>query len=217
MTDASGEESARERLDLLDWKRRVFALYAEARAAVDPEAAWHAWRSGRDELFASHPQSPLAGEARQRFASLDYYPYDAGLRVEADVLSCTPEATRIAGSAPEPFAFTRFAEAHFVLETRELALELYWLDGYGGGVFLPFRDATSGVETYGGGRYLLDTVKGADLGERDGRMVLDFNFAYNPSCSYDPRWACPLCPPANRLGVAIPAGERHDAGVEANR
>ena len=71
-----------------------------------------------------------------------------------------------------------------------------------------FRDATSGDETYGGGRYLLDTVKGSDLGMQDGRLVLDFNFAYNPSCSYDPRWVCPLSPPANRLPVAIEAGER---------
>jgi uncharacterized protein (DUF1684 family) len=217
MTGENGGESARERLDLLDWKRRVFALYGEVRAADDPEAAWHAWRSGRDELFASHPQSPLSGESRRRFASLDFFPYEPALRVEAEVVSCTPEATRIAGSGPEPFAFTRFAEARFVLEGRELALELYWLDGYGGGVFLPFRDATSGAETYGGGRYLLDTVKGSDLGEREGRLILDFNFAYNPSCSYDPRWACPLCPPANRLGAAIPAGERHAGSLEANR
>ena len=89
------------------------------------------------------------------------------------------------------------------------SLALYWLDGYGGGVFLPFADATRGDATYGGGRYLLDTVKGADLGEADGRLVLDFNFAYNPSCSYDPRWVCPLSPPENRLDVAVRAGERH--------
>jgi uncharacterized protein (DUF1684 family) len=88
-------------------------------------------------------------------------------------------------------------------------LELYWLEGYGGGVFLPFRDATAGAETYGAGRYLLDTVKGSDLGMQDGRLVLDFNFAYNPSCSYDDRWACPLAPPANRLEAVIRAGERH--------
>ena len=88
-------------------------------------------------------------------------------------------------------------------------LALFWLDAYGGGVFLPFADATRGRETYGGGRYLLDTVKGADLGEEDGRLVLDFNFAYNPSCSYDPRWVCPLSPPENRLPVAVRAGEQH--------
>jgi uncharacterized protein (DUF1684 family) len=87
-------------------------------------------------------------------------------------------------------------------------LALYWLEAYGGGVFLPFRDETSGTETYGAGRYLLDTVKGADLGEEGGRLVLDFNLAYNPSCAYDPRWACPLAPPENRLTIPIRAGER---------
>jgi uncharacterized protein len=65
------------------------------------------------------------------------------------------------------------------------------------------------METYGGGRYLLDTVKGADLGLDDGRLVLDFNFAYTPSCSYDDSWACPLSPAANRLAVRMAAGERH--------
>ncbi len=87
-------------------------------------------------------------------------------------------------------------------------LEVYWLDGYGGGVFLPFGDTTNGRESYGAGRYLLDTVKGSDLGTESGRLVLDFNFAYNPSCSYDSRWACPLTPPSNKLAVEIRAGER---------
>ena len=105
-------------------------------------------------------------------------------------------------------ASRRVATAHFELDGRPQTLEVLWLDAYGGGLFLPFRDATSGSETYGGGRYLLDTVKGADLGGADGRLLLEFNFAYNPSCVYSARWACPLTPPANRLDVAIRAGER---------
>ena len=68
---------------------------------------------------------------------------------------------------------------------------------------------TSGRSTYGAGRYLLDTVKGADLGIDGPRLVLDFNFAYNPSCAYDPRFVCPLAPPPNRLAVPIEAGERY--------
>ncbi|HEY7941577.1 MAG TPA: DUF1684 domain-containing protein, partial [Candidatus Limnocylindrales bacterium] len=88
-------------------------------------------------------------------------------------------------------------------------LAVFWLEGYGGGLFVPFRDATSGVETYGAGRYLLDTIKGADHGGNasTGELVLDFNMAYHPSCAYDPRWSCPLAPPENRLVVAVPAGE----------
>lgn len=195
-------------LDLLDWKRRVFALYAEVRAASDPVDAWGHWRDVRDELFRTHPQSPLTSEARKRVARLEYYPYDASLRVLADVEPADDEARDIAGSAGSATRFRRFGRARFELAGAPQELELFWLEGYGGGVFLPFGDATNGLETYGGGRYLLDTVKGSDLGETEGRLVLDFNFAYNPSCSYDPRWACPLTPPANRLQIAVRAGER---------
>ena len=109
-------------------------------------------------------------------------------------------------------SFTRFGYARFSLKARKLSLELYWIQGYGGGIFLPFRDATSAVSTYGAGRYLIDTVKGADLGGQGDRLLLDFNFAYNPSCAYDPRWVCPLAPPANRLDVAVAAGERIPRG-----
>ena len=84
------------------------------------------------------------------------------------------------------------------------------MEGYAGGLFLPFRDATNGVETYGAGRYLLDGAKGADLGGDVARatLILDFNFAYQPSCAFDPRWACPLAPPENRLDIQVRAGER---------
>lgn len=89
-------------------------------------------------------------------------------------------------------------------------LPLFWMSGYAGGLFLPFRDATSGSATYGAGRYLLDTVKGADQGGdwRGGTLTLDFNLAYHPSCAYDPKWSCPLAPPENRLTVPIRVGER---------
>ena len=90
------------------------------------------------------------------------------------------------------------------------SLDVFWVSVYGGGVFIPFRDATNGIETYGAGRYLLDTVKGADLGGTDGRLIVDFNYAYHPSCTYDPKWSCPLAPPSNRLTVPIRAGERLD-------
>jgi uncharacterized protein len=200
--------AAGELLDLLDWKRRIFGLYAAVRASGDPFAAWGLWRRERDELFRSHPQSPLPAETRPAFPGLSCFPYDPALRVLAEVADVTVEARRIGSSGDEPVSFERFAEARFSLAGAGHVLELFWLAGYGGGVFLPFRDETSGSETYGGGRYLLDTVKGADLGTDGDRLVLDFNFAYNPSCCYDPRWACPLPPPANRLAAAIRAGEQ---------
>jgi uncharacterized protein len=200
--------TAAETLALLDWKRRVFALYAAVRE-LPPEEGWELWRRTRDELFRSHPQSPLPPESRAAFAGLEYWPYDPEARMPAELEDLESPPEPIESSGTEPILFRPFARAHFELRAEPLALEVAWLAAYGGGAFLSFRDATSGSESYGGGRYLLDTVKGADLGESDGKLVLDFNFAYNPSCSYDPGWVCPLAPPANRLPVPIEAGEQH--------
>lgn len=197
-----------EALELLDWKRRIFSLYAEIRDATAPEAAWERWRQVRDELFRSHPQSPLLPADRSSFTGLAVYPYDRRYRVQAEVKPAEARRYDIATSGDETMAFTRIGTAAFVLLGHELELEVYWLAAYGGGLFVPFRDATSGNTTYGAGRYLLDTVKGADLGSSGGALVLDFNFAYNPSCSYDPRWVCPLAPPPNRLDMPIEAGEK---------
>lgn len=199
--------TAADNLALLDWKRRVFALYAAVRT-LEPGQGWTLWRKTRDELFHSHPQSPLPADRRASFR-LEYWPYDPDARVLAELEDIEAPPEPVATSGPEPILFTPFARARFELRGERLALEVSWLAGYGGGAFLSFRDATSGRESYGGGRYLLDTVKGADLGETDGKLVLDFNFAYNPSCSYDPGWVCPLAPPANRLAVAVEAGEKH--------
>jgi uncharacterized protein len=196
-----------EAFELLDWKRRVFALYAEVREA-EPAAGWRRWCEVRDDLFRTHASSPVPAEERGTYPGVPYFDYDPSLRALAEVEPRPSEARQIGSSGTEDIAFDRVAVARFSLAGDEQELELYWLAGYGGGLFVPFRDATSAAETYGGGRYLLDTVKGSDLGMEDGRLVLDFNFAYNPSCSYDPRWVCPLSPPANRLPVAVRAGER---------
>jgi len=143
------------------------------------------------------------------FRALPYFPYDPELRVVAEVEAAPREQRDIETSGAHPYVFSRFARAAFALHGEGQSLDLYWLEGYGGGVFLSFADATTGRETYGGGRYLLDTVKGADLGGEGGRLVLDFNFAYNPSCAYDPRWVCPLVPPGNRLAAPVRGGERY--------
>jgi uncharacterized protein (DUF1684 family) len=200
--------TATDTVALLDWKRRVFALYAAVRA-LDPASGRDLWRETRDELFRSHPQSPLPPERRAGFGGLEYWPYDPQARVLAELEDVDAPPQPVATSGSEEIQFRPFALASFELKGERLSLEVYWLTAYGGGVFLPFRDATSGHGSYGGGRYLLDTVKGADLGAEGGRLVLDFNFAYNPSCSYDPGWVCPLAPPANRLPVAVEAGERY--------
>ena len=198
-----------DELTLLDWKRRIFELYESIRKNPEPERAWARWRDVRDELFRSHPQTPLPPEQRTTFDGVAYFDYDPALRVLGFVEPAAHEQREIATSGERPYSFTRFACTQFELAGAEQALDLYWLDGYGGGLYLSFADATSGTETYGAGRYLLDTVKGSDLGERNGKLVLDFNFAYNPSCSYDPRWVCPLAPPGNRLAVPVRGGERN--------
>ena len=212
-SESSGRGSLgpNEVADLLDWKRRIFALYADIRTSNNPHAQWTRWRAERDDLFASHPQSPVPPEKRGAFKGLEYFDYDPSLRVRAEVLEAQPKRYEIAASGGGTYSFTRYASTGFSLNEKQLSLELYWLEGYGGGVFLPFRDSTAGTETYGAGRYLLDTIKGADLGNEEGRLILDFNFAYNPSCSYDPRWVCPLAPPPNRLEVPVRAGERTTA------
>jgi uncharacterized protein len=204
--------AATEELQLLDWKRRVFKLYADIRSSSDPREAWRRWTAERDDLFAKHSQSPVPAAERAGFSGLPYFDYDRGLRVLASVEPATPEHYEVqtSGEAGGSYGFTRFATAMFEVDGKSLQLELYWLDGYGGGLFVPFRDATSGQETYGAGRYVLDTVKGSDLGMERDRLVLDFNFSYNPSCAYDPRWVCPLAPPPNRLGVPVTAGERYE-------
>ena len=189
-------------LTLLDWRRRVAALYADVRAtgAADPEGALDRFRAGRDDLFSSHPDSPVAGPSRLR-----YWPHRPDLRFEAEVdTDVEPTTLAIARSDGATDPFTRFGRVHLPVGD----LDVYWLESYGGGVFLPFRDATCGDTTYGGGRYLLDTVKGADLGGDGTRLVLDFNYAYHPSCFYSDEWACPLAPPANRLPGPVEAGER---------
>jgi uncharacterized protein len=200
-----------DRLELMDWKRRVGAMYAAVRSAGPDPGACAAFRGERDELFAEHPASPLPAAERSGFAGLSYFSHRPEMRVEAE-LEHDPEGAELAipTSTGEPTRFTRIGFVRPTLAGRPVSLAVYWLEGYGGGLFLPFRDALAGTATYGGGRYLLDTVKGADLGTGAGgeRLVLDFNYAYNPSCAYDPRWSCPLAPPENRLTIPVEAGER---------
>ena len=194
-------------LSLADWRRRIADLYGRVRTASDPYDAWKTWRSTRDELFRHHPQSPLPEQDRSSFSQLNYFEHDPALRVRGIVEPASTKRYDIGTSGPETLSFTRFAAVRFELGGGDRRLELYWLEGYGGGIFLPFHDVTSGKETYGAGRYLLDTVKGADLGMDGGALLLDFNFAYNPSCSYDARWVCPLAPPENHMEVEVRAGE----------
>lgn len=195
-------------LDLWDYRRRVAALYGDVRSSPPTMETWQRWRSERDGLFADHPQSALDTSQRTVFKGLDYFPYDPAWRIEAEIEAMAANETELDHSAAGSTSSTVFGVARFPIGTHLVRLPLYWLTGYGGGVFLPFTDETNGTATYGGGRYLLDTAKGADLGHVGAKVVLDFNYAYHPSCAHNPMWSCPLAPPANRLDLPIRAGER---------
>ena len=184
-------------------------------AGEDAVETWQRFRAGRDELFAVHPQSALDEEQRGQFRALSYFPYNPAMCVVARVDTDIEAATfTVAMNAQEPMTMTRAARLHFELEGQTVSLSVYWLNVYGGGLFLPFRDATCPDESYGGGRYLFDTIKGSDFLPVSGsttkeRILLDFNYAYNPSCAYNSKWVCPLSPPENRLRVAVRAGEKN--------
>jgi hypothetical protein len=194
-------------LALWDYRRRVTDLYGRVRE-LEPSVAHALWVATRDDLFRSHLQSPLPDAVRPSFGGLAYWRYDPALRAVATVEPASGAEIALGHSDGGTTSGQLFGRARFRLGCADVSLDLYWLDGYAGGVFMPFRDESNGTSTYGGGRYLLDTVKGADLGHDGERLIVDFNFAYHPSCAHDPRWSCPLAPPGNRLSIPILGGER---------
>jgi uncharacterized protein (DUF1684 family) len=200
-----------EYLELLDWRRRVAEMFGELRRRPADGETLLWFRAEKDALFRHHPQSPIPADARADFGGLPYWPFDPQGRVLAHF---TPTAQTSEASASHKveseIAFKRIGQLTFELHGRQLSLAALWIEGYAGGLFVPFLDATSGHQTYGGGRYLLDTIKSADLGSdaAANTVVLDFNYAYHPSCTYDPVWVCPLAPPESRLRLPVEAGEK---------
>lgn len=238
MTHEPGPGDLAAILTLADWRRTIATLYADVRrlAMDDPAAALEHWRTVREDLFRNHPRSPVLPADRGAFHAR-HFDHDPGLRFEVPVepIEAVEEVRAVEDGAFAPdgsidfgsglavglpvsgggtMAFERFGAVTVPFVEGPRRLELFWMEGYAGGLFLPFRDATNGAETYGAGRYLLDGAKSADLGGNSGRggagatLILDFNFAFQPSCAFDPQYACPLSPPSNRLDLPIRAGER---------
>ena len=203
--------TATDALQLLDWRERTHELYRTVRAHGEPAVAHALWRDGRDQLLGAHPASPLAVQHREGFAGLAVADYDPRYRFEAVLQHAEPQVLEVETGTDGTVSFERVAVVVLPLPDGEVSLDVWRLRSYGGGLFVPLRDGSSGTATYGGGRYLVDTVKGANLGgSPDGAMlVIDLNFAYNPSCAYDPAWACPLAPPGNGTDVVVPVGEQH--------
>ncbi len=195
-------------VELADWRRQVVELYL--RPPVDGAEGLAAFRRRRDRLFAAHPQSPLTAAQKRRFGGLPHLPYhpDARVVTRLEPVEAGQELEIDTGGEDGVVRYRRVGR----LATPFGALTLFWTLGYGGGLFLPFRDATAGSSTYGAGRYLTDTVKGTFgrgvvVSPSTGAAVLDFNYAYNPSCAYNSRWACPLAPRENWLERPVGAGE----------
>ena len=206
-------------LDLYDFRVRVTDMYQRRNAALltngaDEAAILQRFRQERDGIFATHPQSALDEEQKRNFKGIPYFPFNPAMRFAVTVdINIEHKQQEVVMNASESMKMTTVGYLHFTVEQQDATLSLYWLDIYGGGLFLPFRDATSPKESYGAGRYLFDTIRGSNFLESiddNGRMqiVLDFNYAYNPSCAYNDAWTCPLAPIENRLSVAIPAGEK---------
>lgn len=216
LEDPVGMDTRNSVVSLADWRREIAELYADIRETPmrQWEEASRRFRETRDRLFATHPQTPLDDDDRQRFDGLRYYPYDSAYRVTGRLdHDVDPETFEVQLRDDGTFRYRRVARCRFELAGRSLGLSVYWVDGYGGGLFVPFGDRSNGDGSYGGGRYLYDSIKGADLGVGTEQIPLDFNFAYNPSCAYSDQWHCPLTPPTNRLPVAVEAGERADFGT----
>ncbi|HZC07559.1 MAG TPA: DUF1684 domain-containing protein [Ktedonobacterales bacterium] len=167
------------------------------------------YRARKDEAFGSSPDSPINQDERDRFSGLSYFPPDPAYRVLASVVPFAEQAVVQLGSTKgDVRPQLRFAELHFTLSGQDLRLTGYQdVDPDNGNeLFVPFRDATTGKETYGAGRYLeVEVEQGAD-----GKLsaTLDFNLAYSPWCAYNVAYSCTLPPVENTLPIAIQAGER---------
>jgi hypothetical protein len=200
-------------LDLVDWRRRVGDLYRTG----GPDAL-EKFREGRNRLFKSHPQSPIEPEERAPFTGLHYFPHDPAFRVNARIQSADGSELLIdTGGDDGAVRYRRAGELVFRLAGEPCKLTVLSLVQYAGGLFVPFKDTTAVHQTYGAGRYLFDTAKDTDglvLESTPGsaEVVIDFNYAYNASCAYSPRWACPLAPPENFLRVPVTAGELNYKG-----
>ncbi|MCS6885423.1 MAG: DUF1684 domain-containing protein [Acidobacteriota bacterium] len=162
-----------------------------------------ALRREKDRSFLQDEDSPLPAEERHSFKGLKYYPLDTAYTVKARLNKYpSPETVKMLTSTGEQREYLRYGYFEFVLSGTECRLDVFKQPG-SNLLFIPFRDVTSGKETYGAGRYL-------DLQESttDDLYILDFNLAYNPYCAYNSRYSCPIPPPQNTLKVAIRAGEK---------
>ncbi len=162
------------------------------------------YRHRRDHFFGEHPHSPLNETQRAGFSGLDYFPEREDLALTLSLDESAPgagEAIDIPTTDEKTKPFVRVGLVHFEVDGDEVTVTVF-RDGERGSLFIPFRDAMAGNETYEGGRYLEPQSR------PDGTLDIDFNYAYNPFCAYGEGWSCPIPPEENRLVIGIPAGEK---------
>lgn len=160
------------------------------------------FRQQKDRSFREDNDSPLLPEDRAEFRGLKYFPVDTSYAIKVKLQKYpNPETVKMLTSTGEQRDYLRYGYFEFTLAGKQCRLDVFKLPNTRH-LFIPFRDSTSGQETYGAGRYL-DLEEGADA------YTLDFNLAYNPYCAYNARYSCPIPPPQNRLEVAIKAGEKN--------
>jgi uncharacterized protein len=196
---------------LVEWREKIGEIYKEIRSShgADPRRAWERFREQRDSLYKHHSCSALTEAEKLQFGGFPNYPYDPRFCFTGEVEYAANGTVYTARISEAELPYRKIASANLDYLGKAHALAIYWLDIYGGGIWIPIGDETNGETTYAGGRYLFDTCKGANLGmSKDGRKILlDMNFLYPPSCSLNAQWICPLCPSENKLPFRIEAGE----------
>lgn len=201
-------------LSLINWRREIFSIYDEVRSEEDGIVAWNKWKDKREKLFKFHPESPTFDPKKQSgFNDVPVlYSYNQKFSLfskfelisNSEIIQLNTDENSITRLKP-------FIKTTNLRDFLGIELTIFKIEGYGGGLFLPFTDigCKSGGAHYEGGRYLIDTVKGADLGElKTDELRLDFNFSYNPSCSYNSKWTCPILKNFNRISILVDAGEK---------
>jgi uncharacterized protein (DUF1684 family) len=178
-------------MEVSEWKRRI-----------------ELERENKNNFFGMHSQSPIPPEDRQKFRGLEYYPPDPGYRFEIELSEHKEKGVlKIEDTQGNEREFLKWGEFRFKIGDTDCKLQVYKSEPTEERLFVPFRDATSGKETYGAGRYL-DLEPGKHY-TTEGKWILDFNEAYNPWCAYSKDYACPFVPPENWLKVPIKAGEKN--------
>ena len=178
---------------------------------ADAETDWHdaveARRERKDEYFGGSPRSPIPEAEREDFEGLHYYPPDPDYRFVLPLAEHDEkEAVTVATSTEGERTYLRWGEFRFEVDGEAATIQAYKADADDDRLWVPFRDETSGEATYGAGRYL--DLEPETHHTDDGRWILDFNEAYNPTCAYNDAYECPLPPMENWLDVPIEAGEK---------